>query len=89
MKVIINWWNKGQVTSAINALNMQNDLGLTMDVINATLSQNCRFDTLKTESATSFMPQVCILLESKYQNHLMAGMKAALNLLRHFSPGLI
>ena len=38
IKVIINWWNKGQVNSAINALNMQNDLGLTMDVINFTLA---------------------------------------------------
>ena len=28
VKVVINWWNKGDVTSAINALSMQNDLSV-------------------------------------------------------------
>ena len=38
VKVIINWWNKGQVGSAINALNMQNDLSVSMDVLSFTLA---------------------------------------------------
>lgn len=56
IKVIINWWNKGQVNSAINALNMQNDLGLTMDVVNFTLAANCRLDTLKHENVVTVLP---------------------------------
>ena len=38
VKVIINWWNKGDVTSAINALSMQNDLSVSMDVLNVTFA---------------------------------------------------
>ena len=30
-----------------------------------------------------------ILLNSKHEKHLRAGLNAALNLLRHFSPGII
>lgn len=38
VKVIINWWNKGDVTSAINALSMQNDLSVSMDVLSVTFA---------------------------------------------------
>ncbi len=40
VKVIMNWWQKGNITSAINALSMQNDLSVAMDVLNATFAKN-------------------------------------------------
>ncbi len=40
IKVILNWWNKGNVTSALNALNMMNDMSVIMDVINYTFADN-------------------------------------------------
>lgn len=40
IKVILNWWNKGNVTSAINALNMMNDNSVIMDVLNNTFADN-------------------------------------------------
>ena len=89
VKVIINWWNKGQVSSAINALNMQNDLSVSMDILSFTLAQNSRVNTLKTENVTSVMPQIISLTNSKYETHLMAGLSSSLNLLRHFGQGMI
>ena len=40
IKVILNWWNKGNVTSAINALNMMADPSIVMDVFNNTFADN-------------------------------------------------
>ena len=40
INVILNWWNKGNITSAINALNMMNDMSVVMDVINNTFAEN-------------------------------------------------
>lgn len=40
IKVIQNWWTKGNLTSAINALNMMNDTSIVMDVINNTFAEN-------------------------------------------------
>jgi len=77
------------VGSAINALNMQNDLSVSMDVLNATLAKNCRVTTLKIENVTGVMPQIISLTNSKYETHLMTGLNSSLNLLRHFGQGLI
>ncbi len=40
IKVILNWWNKGNITSAINALNMMSDSSIIMDVLNNTFADN-------------------------------------------------
>mmetsp|Transcript_23338 Transcript_23338/g.31243 ORF Transcript_23338/g.31243 Transcript_23338/m.31243 type:complete len:168 (-) Transcript_23338:240-743(-) len=89
VKVIINWWNNNQVGSAINALNMQNDLSVSMDVLSTTLAKNARVNTLKIDNVTSVMPQIISLTNSKYETHLMAGLNSTLHLLRHFGQGLI
>ena len=50
IKVILNWWNKGNVTSAISALNMMNDMSVVMDVLNNTFAENQRIDMLNYEN---------------------------------------
>lgn len=40
IKVILNWWTKGNITSSINALNMMNDPSVIMDVLNNTFADN-------------------------------------------------
>jgi hypothetical protein len=50
IKVILNWWNKGNITSAINALNMMNDMSVVMDVLNNTFAENQRIDMLNYEN---------------------------------------
>ena len=90
VNTIKHWWNKNSnASSAINSLNLQNDIGITMDVINATLAKGCRIDTLNHETLKAALPQVMNLLSSKHEAHLMAGLQTSLNLLRHFAPGII
>ena len=63
VNTIKHWWNKqSNASSAINSLNLQNDIGITMDVINATLAQNSRMETLNHETLKASLPQVMILL---------------------------
>lgn len=50
IKVILNYWNKGNVAPAINALNMMNDSSVVMDVINNTFAENQRIDMLNYEN---------------------------------------
>ncbi len=38
INVILNWWNKGNFTSAINALNMMQDSSVIMDMLNNTFA---------------------------------------------------
>lgn len=38
IKMILNWWNKGSITSALNALSMMNDTSIVMDVLNNTFA---------------------------------------------------
>ena len=77
------------MSTAINSLNMQNDLSLSMDVLSFTLAQNKRVSSLVIENVTSVMPQIIALTNSKYETHLLAGLMSALNLLRNFSQGMI
>ena len=50
IKVIQNWWNKGNVTSALNALSMMNDTSIVMDVLNNTFAENQKVDALNYEN---------------------------------------
>ena len=46
IKVILSWWSKGNITSAINALGMMNDISIVTDVINATFANNIKIELL-------------------------------------------
>ena len=50
IKMILNWWNKGNITSALNALSMMNDTSIVMDVLNNTFAENQKIDSLNYES---------------------------------------
>ena len=89
VKVVINWWNKGDVTSAINALSMQNDLSVSMDVLNVTFAKNNRLDMLNYENVAAVVPHTINLVNSKYETHIMTGLQSVLNILRNFGPKII
>lgn len=50
MKAILNYWQNGSVSSAINALNMMNDPSVAMDVLNHTFAQNQKIEMLNYEN---------------------------------------
>lgn len=86
IKVILNWWNKGNITSAINALNMMNDVSVVMDVINNTFAENQKIDMLNYENIAQILPHTTKLVNSKYETHILAGLKATQNILKIFGP---
>jgi hypothetical protein len=50
VNVIQSWWNKGSITSALNALTMMNDPSIVMDVLNHTFSDGYKIESLNYEN---------------------------------------
>jgi hypothetical protein len=50
IKVVQNYWVKGSITSALNALSMMNDPSMVMDLLNSTFAENSRIDNLNYEN---------------------------------------
>lgn len=40
IRVILSFWNKGEIAASINALNMMGDNSVIMDVLNHTFAEN-------------------------------------------------
>lgn len=89
INVILNWWNKGNFTSAINAFNMINDVSVVMDVINHTFAENQKIDMLNYENIAQVLPHTTQLVNSKYETHILAGLKATQNILKIWGPQII
>lgn len=89
VKVIMNWWNKGNITSAINALSMQNEISVTMDVLNATFARNQRLDLFNYDNIAAILPHATNLVNSRYETHVLCGLRTVLNILKHFSEPMI
>ena len=90
VKVIMHWWNKGSVTSAINALSMQpNDLAVANDVLNATFAKNQRLDLLNYDNIAAIVPHATNLVNSKYETHILCGLRTTLNILKQFGEPMI
>eukprot|EP00347_Sterkiella_histriomuscorum_P009360 403341515 len=89
VNIIQNWWTKGNITSAINALNMMNDTSTVMDVVNNTFAENQKVDILNYENISTITTHCVTLVNSKYETHILAGLKAILNILKHWAPQMI
>lgn len=50
IKMILNWWNKDQMTSALNALSMINDKSIVMDVLNNAFAENQKIEALNYDN---------------------------------------
>jgi len=60
-----------------------------MDVLNVTFAANHRIEMLNYENVSNVIPHTINLVNSKYETHIMTGLKSILNILRVFSPKLI
>jgi len=85
----MQYWKSGNVASAINALNMMNDLSVTMDVINSTFAKGFKVQMLNMENVAQLIPHCMKLTNSKYETHILAGLKATLNILNFHKNALI
>lgn len=70
--------------AAINAMNMIKDQTVTMDILNSTFAKNKRMDMLNFQRIKMLMPLVQDMIDSKYETHILCGLKCALNILKSF-----
>lgn len=89
IKVIQNWWSKNNIASAINALNMMNDQSIVMDVLNNTFAENQKIEALSYDNISQILPHAISLVNSKYETHILAGLKTCLNILKHWGTPMI
>lgn len=89
IKTILNWWDKGSITSALNALSMMNDAGIVMDVLNNTFAENQKIDVLNYENIAQVLHHATSLINSKYETHVLAGLKSALNIIKYWGQEMI
>jgi hypothetical protein len=84
---IINWWNKGNVDSAINALTSKRDTSLVMDFFNyAFVKEKYRNLGLVTmENAAALLAHLYSLINSKYETYQIVGWKALKVIFDHVS----
>ena len=85
----MNWWNKGNITSAINALQMQGYLSVANDVLNSTFAKNQRLDLLNYDNIAAIMPHCISLVNSRYETHILTGLRTTLNILRQYGQTMI
>ena len=50
IRVILNYWKKGDFNSVVNSLGMMNDTSVIMDVLNNTFADNQRIDMLNYDN---------------------------------------
>jgi hypothetical protein len=63
---------------------MMNDQSIVMDVLNNTFAENQKIDVLNYENIAQILPHAISLVNSKYETHILAGMKTTLNILKQW-----
>ena len=86
IKVVMSYILKqNNLVSALNALNMIKDPTVSMDILNSTFAKNKRMEMLNFEKIVLLMPHIQDMIDSKYETHMKAGLKSALNVLKSVS----
>lgn len=88
VNLILNYWNRGEITTALSAISMINDLSVTMDVFNYTFSNGFALHLLTLDHATSVLPLALTLVRSKYECHVQVGLRTIDNVHRQFSEAI-
>ena len=60
-----------------------------MDVLNNTFAENQKIDVLNYENIAQILPHAISLVNSKYETHILAGMKTTLNILKQWGQPMI
>lgn len=61
---------------------MMNDASVVMDILNNTFAENLKIESLNFENIASILPHATNLVNSKYETHILAGLKTTLNILK-------
>ncbi len=68
---------------------MMNDTSIVMDLLNYTFAENQKIDTLNYENIAQILPHATSLVNSKYETHVLAGIKTSFNIIKFWGPEMI
>ncbi len=68
---------------------MMNDASIVMDVLNHTFAEGQKIEILNYENIAQILPHAHDLVNSKYETHILAGLKTALNIIKVWGPEMI
>jgi len=88
VSLIQNYWNRGDITSALSAMNMINDPSVTMDVFNATFADGFSLNSLTLDHAIVILPLALSLVKAKYESYIKTGIRTMENIFKKFSEGI-
>lgn len=60
-----------------------------MDVLSATFAKNQRLDLLNYDNIAAIMPHATTLVNSKYETHILTGLRTALHILKQYADPMI
>ena len=86
--LIKNYWNCGNITAALSAINMINDQSVTMDIFNSTFSDGFNLHMLTLEHAVSILPLSLTLVKGKYDCYIQVRLRTIDNMFKQFSEGI-
>ena len=87
VRTLMNWWNKGNIDSTINALTSKRDTSVVMDFFNYAFvkGDHSNFDQITMENAAALLAHLFSLINSKYETYLIVGIKALKVIFEHVS----
>ena len=89
IKVVHAYWSKGNIYSALNALTMMNDPSIVMDVLNNAFALGVNIECLNYDNIAQILPHAINLVNSKYETHILAGLKTSLNIMKVWGAEMI
>ena len=87
VQTLMNWWNKGNIDSTINALTSKRDTSVVMDFFNYAFVKggHANLDQITMENAAAILAHLFSLINSKYETYLIVGIKALKVIFEHVS----
>ena len=89
LKGVERWWQQGNMDAAVNSLSMLKDVSVVMDLMNHTFAENEMVDMLTFENAAATLAHAGKLIESRYEPHLICGLRSLRNIFNLFSDRIM
>ena len=89
IKVIQNYINKGSISSALNTISMIKEPSVVMDFLNYTFAENEKIESLNYDNIAQILPHATNLVNSKYETHILAGLKTSYNIIKYWGLEII
>ena len=82
--MIQKYWNQGDITAALSAMNMMNDQSIIMDVFSSTFADGVSMSSLALEHVVAILPLALGLIKGRYDCYIQTGFKTIENVFKKF-----